>query len=192
MTEIRPRLAQPGDLFILLEPSAEEVAALRRVQQAMQARFGGFPHQRLHLTCQRFEAPDGMALDWLIEQFNSLLLPFGPIPVVATGMFQRFSPFWGSMLLQLSIAATDEICHFVETLETILQQFGIDPHFTCADWQNAAHVTLLEGTREEDVARLTGDVAFPQQVFTARHVVFSRINGHHTFEIVEQIDLLRF
>jgi hypothetical protein len=48
---------------------------------------------------------------------------------------------------------------------------------------------LLEGTRQEDVAQLIDDITFPQQVFAARYVVFSRINEQHAFEIVEQIDL---
>ena len=53
-----PRVARPGDVCVLLEPAEDEIADLRQRQAALQARFGGCPHERVHLTCQRFELQD--------------------------------------------------------------------------------------------------------------------------------------
>ena len=76
MSATRP--AQPGDLFFLLEPSEAERAAVRNLQAALQARYGGQPQEYIHLTCQRFSLQGGQAVERLVgarpkRQFKEII-----------------------------------------------------------------------------------------------------------------------
>ena len=94
-----PRLAQPGDIFVLLVPSEDELPALLQRQLALQARFGGRPQKDMHLTCQRFSLPDDRLLEDLIRRLETRLSAPAPFPIVALDVMQYNSPFWDTDLL---------------------------------------------------------------------------------------------
>ena len=48
------RVAQAGDICVLLEPAKHEIAVIETRQRALQAAFGGEQHLPVHYTCQRF------------------------------------------------------------------------------------------------------------------------------------------
>jgi hypothetical protein len=87
-----PRIARPGDVCVLLEPAEDEVVDLRQRQAALQARFGGCPQERVHLTCQRFELQDEHPLPDLIRRLRSGLVAVRPFPIVAVSLVQPVSP----------------------------------------------------------------------------------------------------
>ena len=123
------RTARPGDVCVLLEPGEEEVHALRQRQAALQARFGGRPHARVHLTCQRFELPERVPPADLIQRLAKRLAGMSPTPIIATSLVQFESPFWGTRLLRWRIEPTDPLRRFQATLEAALASLGIAPHY---------------------------------------------------------------
>jgi len=66
------RKAQPGDFFILLVPSAQELHHLRRWQSELQAQYGGQKVDFLHITCQRFTPHNGQSEESCIKSLFKL------------------------------------------------------------------------------------------------------------------------
>jgi hypothetical protein len=185
----RPRIARPGDVCVLVEPSAREIADLRQRQMSLQALFGGRPQERVHLTCQRFELSDERLLPSVMRRLRSELAAVRPFPVVAVSLVQLAHPFWGSRLLRWGIRGSDDLRRLGMIVEGALVALGITPHFSAASGWGPTHVTALEAVPEADLDRYRGDVAFPHQLFVARHVVLSLIKGRGQFEILGAIRL---
>jgi hypothetical protein len=183
------RTAQPGDVCVLLEPAEEEVADLRQRQVALQARFGGRPHERVHLTCQRFELPDGRLLPDLIRHLRRALVAVRPFLIVAVSLVEAYHRFWGSRLLRWCIQGSDDLRRFEGIVEDALVAAGVRPHFSVTSGWEPTLVTALEAIPEVDLDRHPGDVSLPHHLFVARQVVLSRIKGRREFEILETIEL---
>jgi hypothetical protein len=185
----RPRTARPGDVCVLLEPGEEEIPALRQRQAALQARFGGRPHARVHLTCQRFELPECVSPAELIQRLTERLAGMPPPPVVATSLVPFESPFWGSRLLRWQIAPTAPLRRLQALLEEALASMDIALHYPSgANWTPSL-VTALEGIGASDQESPLEMPAFPHLLFTARHVTLSRIVARGRFEILARLDL---
>jgi hypothetical protein len=183
----RPRIARPGDVCVLLEPAEDEVADLRQRQAALQARFGGRPHERVHLTCQRFELRDEHPLPDLVRLLRSGLGAVRPFPIVAVSLIQYESPFWRSRLLRWRFRPSDDLRRLGRIVERALGAVGITPHFASASGWEPTLLTALEGIPEVDLERYLDDGPFPHHLFTARRVVLSRIRGYRQFEILETV-----
>jgi len=179
----RPRIARPGDVCVLVEPAEDEITGLRQRQAALQARFGGRPHERVHLTCQRFELQDEHPLPDLIRLLRSGLVVVRPFSLVAVSLVQLESPFWRSRLLRWCIQSSDDLRRLGRIVERTLAAVDIAPHFSLA----SGWVTALDGIPEVDLERNLDDIPFPHHLFTARRVVLSRIRGYRQFEILETI-----
>jgi hypothetical protein len=182
-----PRIARPGDVCVLLEPAEGEIAGLRQRQAALQARFGGRPHERVHLTCQRFELQDERPLPDLIRLLRSGLVVVRPFSIVAVSLVQLEHPFWRSRLLRWCIQSSDDLRRLGRIVERTLAAVGIAPHFSLASGWEPTLLTALDGIPEVDLERNLDDIPFPHHLFTARRVVLSRIRGHRQFEILETI-----
>jgi hypothetical protein len=185
----RPRVARPGDVCVLLEPAEDEIADVRQRQAALQARFEGCPHERVHLTCQRFELRDEHPLPDLVQLLRSGLGAMRPFPIVAVSLIQYESPFWRSHLLRWRIRPSDDLRRLGRIVERALGAAGIRPHFSSASGWEPTLLTALEGIPEVDLERYRDDILFPHHLFTARWVVLSRIKGYRQFEILGTIRL---
>ena len=185
----RPRIARPGDVCVLVEPAEDEITGLRQRQAALQARFGGRPHERVHLTCQRFELQDEHPLPDLVRLLRRGLGAVRPFPIVAVSLIQYESPFWRSRLLRWRIRPSDDVRRLGRIVERTLAAVGIAPHFSLASGWEPTLLTALDGIPEVDLERNLDDIPFPHHLFTARRVVLSRIRGHRQFEILETIRL---
>jgi hypothetical protein len=184
-----PRIARPGDVCVLLEPAEDEIADLRQRQAALQACFGGCPHERVHLTCQRFELRDEHPLPDLVRLLRSELVAVRPFPIVAVSLVQLEHPFWRSRLLRWRIQSSDDLRRLGRMVERALGAVGIRPHFSSASGWEPTLLTALDGIPEVDLGRYRDDIPFPHHLFTARRVVLSRIRGHRQFEILETVRL---
>jgi hypothetical protein len=183
------RTAQPGDVCLLLEPGEEEITELRQRQVDLQARFGGRAHERVHLTCQRFELPDDALLPGLIRRLRRALVAFRPFPIVAVSLVQSCHRFWGSRLLRWRIRGSNELRRFGIMVEDTLVAVGVRPHFAVASGWEPTVVTALEAIAEVDLDGHLGHMPFPHHLFVARRAVLSRIRGRGEFEILETIRL---
>jgi hypothetical protein len=184
-----PRIARPGDVCVLLEPAEDEIADLRQRQAALQARFGGRPQERVHLTCQRFELQDERLQTDLIRLLRSGLAVVRPFPIVAVSLVQLEHPFWRSRLLRWRIQPSDDLRRLGRIVERALGAVGIRPHFSSASGWEPTLLTALDGIPEVDLERYRDDILFPHHLFTARRVVLSRIRGYRQFEILGTIRL---
>jgi len=185
----RHRSARPGDVCVLLEPGEEEIAELRQRQVALQARFGGRPHERVHLTGQRFELLDEYLLPGLIRRLRRALVAVRPFPIVAVSLVQSYHRFWGSRLLRWRIRGSDDLRRFGIIVEDTLVAVGVRPHFAVASGWEPTVVTALEAIAEVDLDGHLGHTPFPHHLFVARWAVLSRIRGRGEFEILETIRL---
>jgi len=183
------RTAQPGDVCVLLEPAEEEIAELRQRQTALQARFGGRPHERVHLTCQRFELPDEALPLGLVQHLRRALVAVRPFPIVAVSLVQCYHSFWGSCLLRWCIQYPKDLRRFGLIVEDALIAAGVTPHFSVASGWEPTLVTALEAIPEMDLDRHPGSISFPHHLFVVQRVVLSRIRGRGEFEILETVQL---
>jgi hypothetical protein len=184
-----PRIARPGDVCVLLEPAEDEIADLRQRQAALQARFGGCPQERVHLTCQRFELRDEHSLPDLVRLLRSGLVAVRPFSIVAVSLVQLEHPFWRSRLLRWRIQSSDDVRRLGRIVERALGAVGITPHFAPASGWEPTLLTALDGIPEVNLERYQDDIPFPHHLFTARRVVLSRIRGYRQFEILGTVRL---
>jgi hypothetical protein len=183
------RTARPGDVCVLLEPAEEEIIELRQRQMNLQARFGGRLHERVHLTCQRFELPDEGLLPGLIQRLRGALVVVRPFPIVAVSPVQSYHRFWGSRLLRWRIRGSGELRRLGIIVEDTLVTAGVRPHFAVASGWEPTVVTALEAVPEVDLDHRPQGILFPHHLFVARQAVLSRIRGRGEFEILETIRL---
>ena len=184
-----PRIARAGDVCVLLEPAEAEIVALRQRQMDLQARFGGRPHERVHLTCQRFELSRGGLLSGVVRHLRRELVAVRPFPVVAVALVQLYHPFWRSRLLRWRIQSSEDVRRLGGAVDRALGAADVAPHFAFASGWEPVLLTALEDVPELDLDRAIGDSEFPHYLFTVRQVVLSRIRGHRQFEILEAIRL---
>lgn len=188
--ETRQRTARPGDVCVLLEPGEKEVPKIREIQTSLQALLDGYPHERVHLTCQRFSLEEGALLAAAIDQIGVRVASLSPVSVTADGFVIVESPFWQSRLLRWRIQVTEDLRRLVTAVEGGLAAAGVRPHFPSAVGWMPTLVTALEGfpMREDTDDRLRAQ-AFPEYLFTGRQVVLSRIVGQRRFDILRTIQL---
>jgi hypothetical protein len=187
--QIKPRTAEPGDVCVLLEPAEDEIAMLRQLQASLQSLCGGRPHERVHLTCQRFELGEERLLPDIIQRLRTDLATIQPFPITAVSLVQVQHQFWQSWLLRWRIQVTSDVQRFAQLVQDGLAAAGVTPHFLhTAGWMPTL-VTALEAIPKVDTDHHLSDVTFPQYLFTGRQVVLSKIIGRRRFEILETIHL---
>lgn len=181
------RPAQPGDLCVLLEPSADEVPNLRQRQLALQASFGGRPHQVVHLTCQRCAIEDARSTDLIREVETLRTVP--PVAIVAVSLIQFPHSFWGTRLLRWQIQVTDELHHMCTLVDSALTRAGATLHYAFSTSRKLKPVTALEDIPQADLEGYLATAEYPHHLFYARQVVLSRILGRGRFDILARIKL---
>jgi hypothetical protein len=175
----------PGDLFLLLEPSEAERAAVRQLQVALQARYGGRPQAYVHLTCQRFSLDGGPAVESVIASLRAALSGSRPLPIHATAFIDSASPFWQTRLLRWRIEPTDELLAFRALVDRTLRDQGIAPHYPWTGF----HVTALEGVAGRDGDAPSFEDGLPRSLFVARQVVLSHLRAGFEFDLLAGVDL---
>jgi hypothetical protein len=187
--QTKPRTARPGDVCVLLEPAGDEIAKLHQLQMSLQCLFGGRPHERVHLTCQRFELREERLLPELVHRLRTNLVAIQPFPITASSLAPSEHRFWQSRLLRWHIQVTTDVRRFARRVEDGLVATGVTPHFPQASGWVPTRVTALEAIPRGDLDSRLSDLVFPQHLFTGRQVVVSKIIGQRQFEILETIRL---
>lgn len=178
-----------GDIFVLVEPAQSETAVLHQKQKFLQSVFGGQLHKRIHLTCQRFELPDDRYLNEVIQQLKAKMERIQPFQLISDSLVHIYAPFWQSHLLRWQIQETEDILYLGELIEDGLRAAGIMPHFPQTSSRKPTLVTALEEVSRTAFEQHLDEIAFPQYLFTARHIVLSKIVGQAEFKILKAIPL---
>lgn len=162
---------------------------MRQQQRDLQQIFGGQLHPRVHLTAQRFELEHQQDLPRFARHMRARLDGASPTTLIASGLIERYHPFWESRLLRWEIQLTEELKRLLETIEDILTSSGIRPHYPSSTGWKPTQVTALEDIPEARPTDPTGAVHFPRPLFTVRKVALSRIETGRTFTILEVAEL---
>jgi hypothetical protein len=157
---------------------------------SLQSLFGGRLHERVHLTCQRFELQEERLLPGVVARLRTNLAAIQPFPITASSLIQIPHSFWQSRLLRWRIQVTSDVRRLAQSVEDGLVAVGVNPHFPYTSGWVPTRVTALEAVPEVDLDRYLSDMPFPQHLFTGRQVVLSKIVGWRQFEILETIQLL--
>jgi hypothetical protein len=183
------RTAQPGDVFVLLEPNIEEANEVRRRQMELQAALGGRISEPLHLTCQRFEVTDERRFDHVLETLKSTLQELPAFALTANGYIPLFSRFRQTYILKWYVQETPALRHLGALLESTLITARAIPYFRYSAGWIATLITALEGLPDlPDDHRLSRN-DFPFHLFTARHVLVTRLRSGREFETIMRFPL---
>jgi 2'-5' RNA ligase len=177
--------AQPGDLFVLLEPDDAGRAMVRARQEALRARHGGRLQGHIHLTCQRFSVADERPLEPIVARLQAVLSAHGPIPVLMADLIAFRSPFWQTRLLRWQIEPIPALVALRETIDRTLRDLDIAPHHPSIDF----HITAVEEVDEHLNAATDLAAEAPPILFVARQVVLSRLRQGLDFDLLAIIDL---
>jgi hypothetical protein len=176
------RPAQAGDICILLEPTdRHEIDHLRRLQAALQRRYGGTPIERIHLACQRFACAGEAQLQGLIRSLADTLAGVSSPTFAALSLDTLYVSLMDTNTLRWRIQVTEGLRELSATFECVLHSKSIDslyrPGFV------SSLIAALKDMPEVDRAHL-GGVDLPCELFTARQAILSRILGPNEFEIL--------
>jgi hypothetical protein len=185
--EHSPPVARPGDVCILLEPGANGVPGVRRLQGQLQDTFGGAPQQRVHFTCQRFHLPGPAHLSPLLQTLQQYLQAITPFPVHAHRLELVEHPFWEFAVLRWDLRRTPAMWRFARAIQDALLRAGMRPDYPCDDgWR--PHVTALESIASPNGHSVNGTHR-GQRLYTARRVTLSQIQEGKRFQILASLPL---
>jgi hypothetical protein len=182
----KSRVAFPGDTFILLAPSAQELHLLQQKQTEFQSQYGGKIVDYIHITCERFtpkrtDFPNECSA--VLKHHISNLEPF---PVFADALIQFHAPYWRNHVLRWRIQESASWENFRTVLAKTLKGIACPSHFdryrrsTCSILTLEQAVPLMEKQHK---------LNFPQKLFTAQKVRISQLKENYEFEIIETIQL---
>lgn len=175
----------------MLEPSGVEIPHLRALQHDLQQEFGGRPQERVHLTCQRFDAQDEETLRHFKAALRQEVAGIEPPRIMATSAFLLTHEFWQMTLLRWEIEQTAALRDLLYRLEWICLAAGINPHYPASSGWMPSNLTALEAVdgaaSQADVKKLS----FPHYLFTASHLTLSRIVAPRQFQILDTLPFVK-
>ena len=180
------RLAQPGDIFILLVPVAQDLQVLRQKQAELQAQCGGQIVDHVHITCQRFTPNHEQIAATCVATLTEEIGAFAPFPVFSDGLAQFRAPYWQTQVLRWRIQETEAWKSFRLFLDQSLAKHGCPSHFSRQRHSTCTTLSLDAKVNPEDCANNT---SFPFRLFTAREVVISQLTENGQFAVLEIIEL---
>jgi len=138
------RKAQPGDLFILLVPSAQELHHLRRWQSELQAQYGGQKVDFLHITCQRFTPHNGQSEESCIKSLKNYLNDSQSFTIFTDKIIHFYAPYWEKMVLRWRVQDTGEFKLFRSRLAAVLSKNNCHSHFNRIRYASCTILNLDE------------------------------------------------
>ncbi len=180
------RVAIPGDTFILLAPTAQELHHLRHKQIEFQKQYGGQIVNHIHITSERFSPKHTTFLTESVGVLKNHISNLVPFPVYADDLIQFHARYWKSHVLRWRVQDTDSWLNFRKVLEKSLKIIACPSHF---DRHRRSTCSIL--TLENPVQLNEKQCAekFPQKLFTAQEVSISQLKGNYRFKILETIQL---
>jgi hypothetical protein len=179
-----PRIAQPGDIFILLVPTGPELKQLRHKHAQLQTQYGGRLVDPIHITVERFSPENGQFTQDCIAPIKKTLHRVRPFQLTVDALIQFFAPYWQSQVLRWRVAESPTWSDFRDLLENTLSEIGCPSHFVR---RRHATCTILRLDHKVNLSSEARD--FPRPLFTARHLWISMLKEDGLFEILEKLEL---
>lgn len=184
MMSTTPRVAQPGDIFILLVPDGADLGRLGQEQDRLQNQYGGQIIAPIHITTQRFSPKNGQITSNCVNALREKLRSFTPLPIMADDLIQFFAPYWQCQVLRWRVQETPAWSSFRSQLESTLTEIGCPSHFS-----RRRHATCTILKLDHKVVLTSYSEKLPLKLFTAQEVWISTLKNGGEFEIVEKLDL---
>lgn len=180
------RVAQPGDICLLLTPAARELQRLRSHQIKLQASYGGKIFEHLHITCQRLNLDSEHDTLEFIDQLDKRVKWLKTFPLLADSIIQFHAPFWQTQVLRWRIQETEAWMKFKYDLRDILSAMDSPSHY---DRIRRATCTalVLDSDGTMDLSEMLP--TFPLHLFMASQIEISRINKSNDFEYLGTVEL---
>jgi ribosomal protein S18 acetylase RimI-like enzyme len=178
------REGQKGDFCLLLLPASDKIATLTAWQEALQAHFGGRLVQPVHLTCDRFELAENNNLPSLLADLRRLFAPIRPLHLTAVSLRTIPTSFRGH-ILKWELAGDGRLPTLINQLTQLLTNYNARLFY--APLKQPGLVTALADIERTDTAEWPS--RWPRHLFTAAHVLLSRIDQPGQFTILDEFDL---
>lgn len=178
------RIAKPGDVFLLLIPSPEELSLLQEEQRKLQSRFGGEIVNFVHVTCERFSPTKEEEEEHCVAYLRQNVTALSPFMLYAEKLVQFFAPYWGQEVLRWQVKENNDYTHLRRFIAASLDTTGCGSHF---DLDKPTTCTSL---RLEEKIELGSEIALensPFPLFKADHLWVSKLIGENEFTILAKI-----
>jgi len=186
------RTARPGDLFILLVPTGEELSELRRRQHELLQRFGGQAAVNLHVTCERFHLQTDRSrplpeaeLEASLLKLRMRLQSLRSFSIFSNGLVSYYAPFWKTHVLRWRVVETGACLAFRKFTHHSLEESGGHSHYV------QHNLPTCNALVEVGVVRLSPEESHqpPFLLFTARQVRISRLQAGGVFQTLHLFEL---
>jgi 2'-5' RNA ligase len=184
VTNPNHQVAKPGDIFLLLVPSAQELHRLNTWQSGLQARFGGRVVPDPHITCQRFTPGRGKSANDCVGQLSTHLASIRTFQIYTDRLIQFYAPYWQNHVLRWRVQESDEYAEFRDRLEIALQHIRCPSHFNRRRHASCTAIELDQPTR---LPLESAESGYPIPLFLARTLWISELQADHQFSILETI-----
>lgn len=176
--------AQPGDIFLLLVPSAQELHQLRKKQFVLNQFYGGKLVEFIHITCQRFSADKESRIIPCIQHLSNDLQNIQTFKIYTDSLIQFYAPYWKKYVLRWRVQETEPYRIFRDKLNTFLSKIGFQTHF---NRQRHATCPILNLSKKINLESTTPITVFPMELFTAKNLWVSKLQADGSFEILSRI-----
>lgn len=178
------RIARPGDIFLLLLPTAQELQSLREQQRLLQSRYGGKIVDFVHITCERFSPERENEEKGCLEYLKNNITRLSPFMLYADTLVQFFAPYWGEEVLRWQVQDTKEYVHLRKLLAASLHQTGCGSHF---DRRKPTTCTALRLENKVEHLPQEPSGSFPIPLFKANTLLVSKLVRENEFDILAKI-----
>jgi hypothetical protein len=178
------RSAKPGDIFLLLLPTGDDLVRLIQDQQSWQTRFGGQPVSPIHITAERFSPKNGQLPQGCVTTICENISTLPAFQAEADALIQFFAPYWQSYVLRWRVKESPIWNSFREQVKSTLEQIDCPSHF----WrQRHATCTILKLDNKINLPSPPPEISMP--LFYVREVHISTLKKGGNFEILEKFSL---
>jgi hypothetical protein len=179
-----PRIAQPGDFFLLLVPFGEDLERLRQEQWKWQSRYGGQIVEPIHITVERFSPKDKEFPFACVSRLRQKLESIKPFTISADAIIQFMAPYWQSYVLRWRVERSAAWQQFRDRIKYTLEEIDCPSHF---DRRRHATCTILKLEGKVDLPSPTPETDMP--LFLVQELRLSTLKYDREFEILEKIKL---
>ena len=178
------RIARPGDIFLLLVPSGEELVILRDKQQKLKSLYGGEIVDFVHITCERFSPEDGMEESFCIDYLRRNVTALSSFNLYAENLVQFYAPYWEKEVLRWQVKEAENYVRLRHILAASLKETGCGSHFDLARPTTCTALRLGEkiGLKPETTFDIPSTL-----LFKANHLWVSKLIREEEFKILAKI-----
>jgi hypothetical protein len=184
--EKKYRVAQVGDIFILLVPSGPDLERLKKWQIDLNNHYCGQIVKLIHITGQRFSPKENHFEDVCIEHLRETFEKIEGFPIYTDRIIQFYAPYWDRFVLRWRVQERKEYREFRDRMDSILCEINCPSHFSRN--RHASCTALFLDERVHTIIENNNET-FPKFLFMALELQVSKLIDENHFEILATINL---